>query len=231
MLEDEKSRNVFKGLLKYKISSDQRYIKSIVDPHEDMYFDRDLLSLVEHDTYVDVGAYIGDTLSGYKQKYGRLCRNYICFEPNDENLKLLKQSIDLDDIQNVRVVEKGISDKKRVLAFITDSGAATRVSNDGDVYIECTSIDEELLSADYDDAIIKMDIEGSEYEALKGAQKFISKYHPVLEICVYHKPDDIYKLPLFIKDLYAGYKLYFRQYELSVNETVCYAIPEDKCKG
>lgn len=73
---------------------------------------------------------------------------------------------------------------------------------------------------------IKMDIEGSEYDALLGAKNVIRKWHPILAICVYHKEDDFYKIPNLIKDIYQGYKIYFRQYELSDEETVCYAIPQ-----
>ncbi|UGB30420.1 FkbM family methyltransferase [Metabacillus sp. B2-18] len=63
--------------------------------------------------------------------------------------------------------------------------------------------------------------------ALTGASQIIKKYNPVLAICLYHSLEDYYKLPLLIKHLYPGYKLFVRHYTDMVDaETVCYAIPE-----
>lgn len=71
---------------------------------------------------------------------------------------------------------------------------------------------------------IKMDIEGAEMEALKGSQKIIQAYRPKLAICIYHRPEDLFEIPLFIKELREDYRLLIRQYEDSRFETVCYAI-------
>lgn len=69
-----------------------------------------------------------------------------------------------------------------------------------------------------------MDIEGSEMEALKGAENTIGKYKPRLAICVYHKPEDIIEIPLKILELNPEYKLYLRHYSYIHTETVLYAI-------
>lgn len=71
---------------------------------------------------------------------------------------------------------------------------------------------------------IKMDVEGAELSALKGAKKLIAKNHPKLAICLYHKPEDIYDIPIFIKQLDSSYKLYIRHYSNYITETVLYAI-------
>lgn len=74
--------------------------------------------------------------------------------------------------------------------------------------------------------MIKMDIEGSEMNALKGAEISITKYHPILAVCVYHKKEDLITIPQYIKSLYAGYKLYLRAYSRYCRELVLYAIPD-----
>ena len=71
---------------------------------------------------------------------------------------------------------------------------------------------------------IKMDIEGSEYEALKGAKNTIKMYKPRLAISVYHKLQDIWDIPKLILELNPNYKLYFRHYSIAEDETVLYAI-------
>lgn len=70
---------------------------------------------------------------------------------------------------------------------------------------------------------IKMDIEGAELEALEGAKTTIVKNKPKLAICLYHKPDDLWKIPLYLKDLVPEYKFYIRHHGKVRWETVLYA--------
>jgi len=73
--------------------------------------------------------------------------------------------------------------------------------------------------------IIKMDVEGAELEALKGAYNTIKNYKPRLAICVYHKPSDIIDIPGFILQINDGYKLYLRHHRADIaDDTVLYAI-------
>ena len=71
---------------------------------------------------------------------------------------------------------------------------------------------------------IKMDIEGSEYQAILGAEKMITSHKPKLAISVYHKPEDIWQLPLLIYRFNHEYKFYLRHYSFGNNETVLYAL-------
>ena len=59
---------------------------------------------------------------------------------------------------------------------------------------------------------------------MKGSRETIKKYKPRLAISVYHKKEDITKIPLFIKNLVPEYKLYLRHYSNSDGETVLYAV-------
>ena len=73
---------------------------------------------------------------------------------------------------------------------------------------------------------IKMDIEGSELEALKGAKNQIMNYSPRLAICVYHKREDLITIPQYIKKLVPEYKLYLRAHFPYASELVIYGIYE-----
>lgn len=71
---------------------------------------------------------------------------------------------------------------------------------------------------------IKLDIEGAELEALKGAQEIIKRDKPKLAICIYHKKEDMVEIPYFIKQLVPEYRLFIRHYSNNECETVLYAV-------
>ena len=70
---------------------------------------------------------------------------------------------------------------------------------------------------------VKMDVEGAEMEALKGAVNVIKRDHPKLAICIYHKPEDLYEIPFWIHEMFPEYKLYLRHHMYCIHETVIYA--------
>ena len=71
---------------------------------------------------------------------------------------------------------------------------------------------------------IKMDIEGAEKRALRGAVEIIRRDKPMLAICVYHKNDDLLEIPKLIKEIVPDYKFYLRHHNVAGTETVLYAI-------
>ena len=71
---------------------------------------------------------------------------------------------------------------------------------------------------------IKMDIEGKEYYALMGAKEIIAIQKPRLAISVYHRTDDIIKIPALLLELVPEYKFCIRHYSILSNETILYAL-------
>ena len=69
---------------------------------------------------------------------------------------------------------------------------------------------------------IKLDVEGSELAALKGASATIRKFSPKLGVSLYHRPNDIFELPLYIKENHPNYKIYVGHYTIHNEETVMY---------
>ena len=82
----------------------------------------------------------------------------------------------------------------------------------------------EHILGDVRPTFIKMDIEGSELRALKGAEQSIHKYRPKLAISIYHRPEDIFTLPDLLLSYHPDYKFYLRHYSLGYFDTVLYAI-------
>jgi FkbM family methyltransferase len=71
--------------------------------------------------------------------------------------------------------------------------------------------------------LIKMDIEGAELNALKGTENIIKAQKPNLAICLYHKLNDFWEIPLFIKTLVPEYHLYVKHHSSTFWGTVLYA--------
>ena len=78
---------------------------------------------------------------------------------------------------------------------------------------------------------IKMDIEGAEEEALTGATRIIRERAPILAICVYHRFDHLWKLPLLMRSLSEEYRFHMRPHADACWDLVCYAVPRSRAIG
>jgi len=72
---------------------------------------------------------------------------------------------------------------------------------------------------------IKLDIEGYEIEALRGARGVIDRAAPVLAVCVYHLQDHLWRIPLLLREWRSDYALFLRPHNEEGWDLVCYAVP------
>jgi hypothetical protein len=86
--------------------------------------------------------------------------------------------------------------------FSIGQGESSCASVQGDTLVQCVAIDEALPA--FRPNLIKMDIEGAEPDALRGAQRTIREFRPGLALCVYHKPDHLWTLPLLVQNWLQG---------------------------
>lgn len=147
------------------------------------------------------------------------------FEPDRANVKKCSETLkQLEVLGNkVNLIEKGLWDRETSLNFTSSSNALSRITDDenGNT-IEVTSIDRCLK--DEKVTFIKLDIEGSEINALRGAETTIREFHPQMAVCIYHKPEDIWEIPALLLEFNREYKFYLRHYSLCDFDTVLYAI-------
>jgi len=99
----------------------------------------------------------------------------------------------------------------------------------GGVVVDCVALDEAL--GDRRTTYIKMDIEGSELDAVTGAAGIIRTSQPVLAICVYHHQDHLWRIPAAVAGLADEYRFYLRPHLLEVWDLVCYAVPVGRLKS
>jgi len=176
-------------------------------------------------TYIDVGAYNGDSIEPIRNFYGERLKRCIAFEPDTDSIDYLKSYLFKNNLsEKAKIFPYALGSESKTIYFL-QSGSVSQVSDTDDkgkIAIEQKAFDE-LSGIDIiGETMIKMDIEGSELDALWGMQSFIKKYQPYLSICLYHKETDLYDIPHYIKTLYPGYRLYLRGgWHLE-----CWAVPE-----
>lgn len=221
MLKDEKSK---KTLDSYLAIFDGNPKDDIANLEDNTYFNE--LTVNEREgSFVDCGAYIGDTAIEYAKIYGTQRRIY-SFEPDPVNYnRLIENTKDL----NIVPVNAGVWSKKTVLHFDNCGDSSSCVQEEGTIEINVVSIDDVVGNDRV--AFCKMDVEGSELQALTGMQNIIKRDMPILAISAYHKQEDLITLPQYIhqfetEDEY--YALYLRHHGCTIPELVLYAIPTRK---
>ena len=206
----EKMKNVF-------LMTD---LSGIVSPEKEEYFDENV-KLTDNEMFIDCGGYNGDTAIRFIEECNGRYRGLMIFEP--ERCKKVEIEKNMGS-NSYSLYQLGVWSKRMKLYFNDFGTAASHISDSetGGCMIETASLDETVY--DMKPTFIKMDIEGAEQEALKGCRKIIQEYKPKLAICIYHKPDDMFEIPLMIKEMNPKYKLYVRQYTNAWYDTVLYAV-------
>ena len=221
-LADAKSRNVMRNLLQYKISRDPRLIEEIRDPVEWQYFDPNIVKLGSRENFLDLGAYIGDSITAFCQRVNGEYQSIIALEPSQRSYKRLLETTCY--MQNVVCYSYGVGEKDGMMKFLEESTQTSMVSEAGTATIGIRSIDS--LLPDKRISFIKADIEGMEKEMLRGAKCLIRKNIPILALSVYHKKEDIFQIPIMVKEMHPDYSIYMRHYTGSSVDTVLYAVDE-----
>lgn len=184
------------------------------------YFAPEIAVPGENEIFVDGGSLDGgDGLNFIKWSGGQYKAVY-AFEPDAVNYEKLCHIA--EQYQGIKTFQEGLWNDEGKLCFMAGSRETCAVCSEGNVMIQVTSIDKKLKGLK--PTFIKMDIEGSELEALCGSEETIRKYKPRLAICVYHKPEDIIDIPQKILEMNPEYRLYLRHYSYTDTETVLYAV-------
>lgn len=217
-LADDFSRKVYANIINFKISGDIKYLDAVTTPKAEIY--RDIIKPHMSETYVDLGAYNGDTIREVLEfTHGRYTGIY-AVEPDKKNYKKLMKFV--DGMNKVYTYNSAAWCVDTELPFAAKAGRQSAISADSENLISARSVDSILGRKAA--TIIKMDVEGFEREAIWGAAQTIARYSPKLMISLYHRNEDIFELPLLIKMLNPNYKLYIRhQLYIPAWETNLYA--------
>lgn len=222
MWADEQSRELFRSLLRFRVTGDRRGLP-VPDPSR-QYFALDVPPWPEPLRMVDCGACDGDTLEQV-ERLGLNIEALALFEPDLLNFARLTERARKWRNRGIPVLAWpcGVHDSSQLLRFRGSQGAASAFDQGGDVIVPCVALDDALIG--FRPNLLKMDIEGAEAHALAGARRLIEEHHPGLAICVYHKPEDLWLVPALVDSWKLGYRLFLRTHQFSGFDTVLYAAP------
>ena len=222
-LIDDESRVQYYKQLKARVGYSFNEIPEATTYNQ--YFPEDIIQLSEPEIFLDCGAFTGDTLNDYL-KYAKVpFKKYICLEPDPRNLIALNNNIVLKSLSNIQVIEIAVGNENAVLKFDATGGGGAGLSETGSINVNCKRIDDYFNE---EITFIKFDIEGAELSALKGAYNTIKKYKPKLAVCIYHLPNDLWEIILFIKEQFPFYDFSVRTHQYDGLDFVLYAIPNSK---
>ena len=215
-LEDYRSKKLLYAILNNWVHYDFETLSEVTEKCYDDYFDLDLIPTCKKEVFVDLGAYTGDSTISFLRNYGDSYQKIYAYEITPETYQVLVSN--LKDYPNVVCYLKGVGDKKGAISVVDSKvdASANTVCMREDGMIPMVTLDEDIGEAI---TIIKADIEGFEQEALRGAVNHIKNDHPKLLISVYHKNEDLWKIPKMIKEMDPTYKFYLRYHGGNVYPT------------
>ena len=189
------------------------------------YYDWDVLEKKESVVLVDCGAYDGNSVLDFIERYGNNYKRIYAYEPTPKSFHKMEKST--VSHKNIVLRNSGVGEYDGILKFHSNSEASNFIIWDNP---EFASISVPVVSLDNDIempvSFIKMDIEGSEMNALRGAKCHIVYDKPQLAICVYHLLEDLRTIPRLIHSYNKNQKFYMRNHEEGLaGELVFYADP------
>ena len=225
LFEDEASRIEYAAQVEFRRTGDFRALPPI-QTHPP-YFP-EFLKRSPEEYFVDCGAFDGDSIDSFVEWTSGRFRKIAAFEADPANFrKLQKRVSDRPEIQDRIVCHPlAVAARAGTVHFNAIGLSGSSVSDTGGIEVRTVTLDEILR--DEDPTFIKMDIEGSELDALIGGRETIRRARPILAVCVYHCQDHLWRLPLLIRELLPEARLFLKAYCLDGMETVCYAVPEHR---
>jgi FkbM family methyltransferase len=224
-LADDESRSIYRRQIKWRMTADYDGLPApAVGPH---YFPKDVYRLRPDETFVDCGAFDGDTVRPFVALTHGAFARYWALEPDPQNyakLTALVQSLPADVASRITCLTIAASDRRGTEFFNSNGSASAGFSETGDLSIETAPLDELVDTC----TIIKLDVEGAEPRVLQGAERLIRECSPVLAISAYHAQNHLWELPRLVRSLNPAYQFYLREHNAEGFDLVLYAVPPQR---
>ena len=208
-LYDHKSRLLFDAIVSYKLSAKPEYLFNYTSTKDELY---SLLPREDIKSYVDVGAYRGDTLAEAIHYFKKMNEATV-IEPDPKTFKKLNKFV--ETLENVNITSHNAA------AWSFDGEGSFSESGNRNSTVDATASfehNERVVPFVRLDSVvkgkpdfIKYDVEGAEMEALIGSKGLISEHKPALLVSLYHRSCDLFSIINYLNNEYTGYKFYLRR--------------------
>lgn len=226
LLNDEESLGIMLTHVQFRLSGDFTLLKRSLGVE---YFDS-FANFAAPIRLLDCGAYDGDTIrSGILA--GVVFDNIVAVEPDPDNAQKLRKWASVSEMHDkVQLVEAAVSSQPGYLSFSANGDMTSSLggieSNNSTSQVKVITVDQICDDLGWAPTHIKMDIEGSERDALQGAIKTLEKTRPTLMISLEHAYDDLWAIPILINSIVGSYRFAIRHYSESGFDAVLYAVPD-----
>jgi FkbM family methyltransferase len=190
-------------------------------PLTEIYFPSFIVPRAD-EVFVDCGAADGDTIQQFLDHRRGKYAHIVAFEPDADNFYKLTQH----DIPRCVYHHSAVGESNSPVPFRSLGNTDSNISATAAGVVPCTRLDDVCWPSP--PTFIKMDIEGYEKQALWGARRILQTYRPVLAICAYHWPADLWEIPQLIHMMVPEYELRLRRYMPGWIEIVWYAVPPER---
>jgi len=222
LLEDEVSRQTFAAQLQLRLHAD---FDCVGTPCPGEQYFPGLFSLTASECFVDCGAYTGDTIQSFISQTDNCFRKVVAFEADPAVIPSLRTFI-CDVGTRAVLYTAAVGAYNGAVHFTGDGIGGGRITGTAAAEVPCVRLDDTLGRERV--SLIKMDIEGSELQALEGAQRIIRRDRPVLAICGYHQPDHLWRVIESLSNLAPDSALFLRSHCADGLDSVCYAVPPER---
>lgn len=222
ILKDDKSKRTYLNIITRLCVPYQFHYYYEFDDFPQYY--PNFFSFTDQEVYVDAGVCDGTNVLQFIEVVSQKYKFIYGFEADSSNFhRSLKN---LKNLNKLMLYNAALYSNNKKLSFFssikTGKKGNAHVQPNGDTYVKGFCGDDLELCPTY----IKMDIEGSEKDALLGLSNYIEQSSPKLAICIYHFQEDFWEVPLLIRKLNPKYSIYIRNHEgmETLLESVCYAF-------
>lgn len=217
-LDSEKDKQLYKDLIEARITGNTDKLKEFVQKEHNITPDRK--RTIKHYT-----------------SYIKNLKKIYAFELIYDKVKNKSIAHIIDSLEELEIIPLALWDRKEKLVFTENvaapysSGINPPLNKNGseqNFTVDAISIDEYVSENNIEKVdFIKMDIEGAEMKALKGAEQTLIKHRPQLAISIYHSNNDMQDIPIYLHNILKNYIFKIGQYSPDNDETILYAILEE----
>ncbi len=228
--EDDASRVEYLSQVRFRMDADFAGLAHPVT--HPAYFPDDLFAWSDDEWVVDGGAYDGDTVRALSFLHGERFAHVLALEPDPGNFGTLAATVAAlppEAGAKIACAQLALASKAGTLhieATGTAASTTSTVPTARTIAVQAEALDVIIGSAR--PTLIKLDIEGAEPDALLGARETITRHGPVLAICVYHRQDHLWRIPLMVQEWRGDYAFFLRPHNEEGWDLVCYAIPRSR---